>query len=131
MACTTSSIGFDWQNDLPQFMEMLTEYAFGATVGKPGVGYLNFLLQITPDCDCVPWSDAPIVPDVGILASTDPVAIDAASLDLVNQQQGLPGHSPCQQSAAWAGQVQRRLERDTRIDTDHVWGRDWTRNKLV
>jgi hypothetical protein len=72
-------------------MEMLTEYAFGATVGKPGVGYLNFLLQITPDCDCVPWSDAPIVPDVGILASTDPVAIDAASLDLVNQQQGLPG----------------------------------------
>jgi len=90
MACTTSSIGFDWKNDLPQFMEMLTEYAFGATVGKR-VGYLNFLLQITPDCDCVPWSDAPIVPDVGILASTDPVAIDAASLDLVNQQQGLPG----------------------------------------
>jgi uncharacterized Fe-S center protein len=90
-ACTTSSIGFDWKNDLPQFMEMLTEYAFGATVGKRGVGYLNFLLQITPDCDCVPWSDAPIVPDVGILASTDPVAIDAASLDLVNKQQGLQG----------------------------------------
>jgi len=31
------------------------------------------------------------VPDVGILASTDPVAIDAASLDLVKKQQGLPG----------------------------------------
>jgi len=89
--CTSSSIRYDWENDLPQFMEMLTEYAFGATVGKKGVGYFNFLLQITPDCDCVPWSDAPIVPDVGILASTDPVAIDAASLDLVNQQQGLPG----------------------------------------
>jgi len=91
MACTTSSIGFDWEHDLPQFMEMLTEYAFGATVGKRGVGYLNFLMQITPDCDCVPWSDAPIVPDVGILASRDPVAIDAASVDLVNQQQGLQG----------------------------------------
>jgi uncharacterized protein len=90
-ACTTSSIGFDWKNDLPQFMEMLTEHAFGATVGKHGVGYLNFLLQITPDCDCVPWSDAPIVPDVGILASTDPVAIDAASVDLVNRQRGIPG----------------------------------------
>jgi hypothetical protein len=46
-ACTTSCIGFDWKNDLPQFLEMLTEYAFGATVGKR-VGYLNFLLQITP-----------------------------------------------------------------------------------
>jgi len=43
MACTTSSIGFDWKNDLPQFMEMLTEYAFGATVGKR-VGYTQFPL---------------------------------------------------------------------------------------
>jgi hypothetical protein len=36
----------------------------------------------------VPWSDTPLVPDIGILASTDPVAIDQASLDLVNKQQG-------------------------------------------
>ena len=49
---------------------------------------MNFLIRITPDCDCFPFSDAPIVPDIGILASTDPVAIDAASFDLVNQQQG-------------------------------------------
>ena len=51
-------------------------------------GYINFLLNITPDCDCVPWSDAPIVPDIGFLASTDPVAIDQVSYDLVNQQLG-------------------------------------------
>jgi len=89
--CETSSISYDWEHDLQRFVEMLTEYAFGATAGKRGVGYLNFLLQITPDCDCVPWSDAPIVPDVGILASTDPVAIDAASVDLVNGQRGIPG----------------------------------------
>jgi len=91
MACTTSSISYDWEKDLRVFMEMLTEYAFGATSGKHAIGYFNFLLQITPDCDCVPWSAAPIVPDIGVLASTDPVAIDAASRDLVNQQQGLPG----------------------------------------
>jgi hypothetical protein len=36
----------------------------------------------------VPWSDVSLVPDIGILASTDPVAIDQASLDLVNEQQG-------------------------------------------
>jgi uncharacterized Fe-S center protein len=89
--CSTCSISYDWEHDLQRFVEMLTEYAFGATVGKRGVGYLNFLLQITPDCDCVPWSDAPIVPDVGILASTDPVAIDAASVALVNGQRGIPG----------------------------------------
>jgi len=37
----------------------------------------------------VPWSDCAIVPDIGILASTDPVAIDQASYDLVNRQAGL------------------------------------------
>jgi len=37
----------------------------------------------------VPWSDAPIVSDIGILASRDPVAIDQASYDLVNRQMGL------------------------------------------
>jgi uncharacterized Fe-S center protein len=89
--CATSCITYDWENDLQRFVEMLTEYAFGASVGKRSVGYLNFLLQITPDCDCVPWSDAPIVPDIGILASKDPVAVDAASVDLVNRQRGIPG----------------------------------------
>ncbi|MCE5214918.1 MAG: DUF362 domain-containing protein, partial [Methanobacterium sp.] len=44
--------------------------------------------EITPDCDCVSWSDAPIVPDIGILASDDPVALDTACYDLVNQQEG-------------------------------------------
>jgi len=90
MRCTTSSISFDLERYGRTFIEMLTEYAFGATSGK-AIGYFNFLLQITPDCDCVPWSDAPIVQDIGILASIDPVAIDAASVDLVNRQQGLPG----------------------------------------
>jgi hypothetical protein len=52
---------------------------------------MNFLTHITPDCDCVPWSDAQIVPDIGILASKDPVAIDAASFNLVNGQAGIPG----------------------------------------
>ena len=48
-------------------------------------------MNITPDCDCLPWSDASIVPDIGILASKDPVAIDHASYDLVNSQAGLEG----------------------------------------
>ena len=70
----------------------MAEYALGAIRGKEGkVGFMNFLINITPDCDCVPWSDAPIVPDIGIVASKDPVAIDAASFDLVNRQMGLAG----------------------------------------
>jgi uncharacterized protein len=89
-ACPSEAIDIDWEHDIPEFLECITEYAAGAIKGKEDrVGYINFLLKITPDCDCVPWSDAPIVPDIGILASKDPVALDQVSYDLVNRQKGL------------------------------------------
>ena len=88
-ACPEHAIDIDWETEIPQFMERMVEYAYGAVLGKEQrTGFMNFLIRITPDCDCFPFSDAPIVPDIGILASRDPVAIDAASFDLVNQQQG-------------------------------------------
>jgi uncharacterized Fe-S center protein len=87
--CEPKAVTIDWATELEPFNERIAEYALGAVIGKPGrVGYFNFLMNITPDCDCVPWSDAPLVPDIGILASTDPVALDKASCDLVNGQPG-------------------------------------------
>lgn len=87
-ACPDSVINLDFEN-ISLFIEKMTEYAYGAVKNKQNkVCYINFLMNITPDCDCVPWSDAPIVSDIGILASNDPVAIDTASLDLVNEQCG-------------------------------------------
>lgn len=88
--CPVKAIGMNWESEATSFMEKMTEYAYGVAQSFQGkIGYLNFLTNITPDCDCVPWSDAPIVPDIGFLASTDPVAIDQASYDLVNKQIGL------------------------------------------
>ncbi len=88
-ACQSAAIDIDWETEIPDFMERMVEYAYGAVKAKSGkMGYMNFLIRITPDCDCFPFSDTPIVPDIGILASQDPVAIDAASFDLVNRQQG-------------------------------------------
>lgn len=49
------------------------------------VGFINFVQDVTPHCDCASPSGRPIVQDVGILASSDPVAIDKASLDLVDR----------------------------------------------
>jgi uncharacterized Fe-S center protein len=86
--CPESAIDLDWDK-MEIFMEKMIEYAYGAVKNKKdGVFYLNFLMNITPDCDCDPWSDLPLVPDIGILASKDPVAVDNASYGLVNQQQG-------------------------------------------
>jgi len=51
--------------------------------------FINFATHVTPACDCYGHSDAPIVQDVGIFASTDPVALDQACVDRVNAQRGL------------------------------------------
>ena len=65
--------------------EKIVEHFAGAVAGKEGkVVYLSFLTNMSPDCDCWNFSDAAVVPDLGVLASTDPVAIDAAAVDLVN-----------------------------------------------
>jgi len=65
------------------------------TIGRDRLFNLNFLVEVGWLCDCEHreqgWSDLPIVPDIGILASSDPVAIDVASVDLVNQAPGIPG----------------------------------------
>jgi len=93
--CQSKAIGIDWVTDLPLFMERMTEYAYGAVQGKEGrIAYINALVNITPDCDCVGWSDTPLVPNIGLLASTDPVALDQACFDLVKQAQGYDGSGP-------------------------------------
>jgi len=52
--------------------------------------HINFLLKITPECDCLKWTDNSIVQDIGLAASVDPVALDQASWDLVTAQPSLP-----------------------------------------
>ena len=50
---------------------------------------MDFAMDITPVCDCYGWTDTPIVNNLGILASYDPVAIDKACIDLMNEAPGL------------------------------------------
>lgn len=88
--CTQKAMELDWTAEIPEFVERLTEYALGAVKSKQNkVGYMSFIMNVTPDCDCMSWSDRPIVRDVGILASKDPVALDHACYDLVNAQEGI------------------------------------------
>jgi uncharacterized Fe-S center protein len=53
------------------------------------VAFINFVQDVTQSCDCVAPSGLPVVPDIGIPASTDAVAIDKASLDLIAQSKPL------------------------------------------
>ncbi len=89
--CPTEAIPIRWKTDARIVQEKTAEYALAALHGKETkCGFMNFLIRVSPDCDCFSWNDASFVPDIGILASTDPVAIDQASVDLVNQAPGLP-----------------------------------------
>jgi uncharacterized Fe-S center protein len=99
--CEPKSIRIQWNEQAPLVMKKMAEYALGAVSGKAGkLLFVNFVTQVSPACDCYGYSDAPIVPDLGILAGTDPVALDQACADLVIQARGLPdtamahGHEP-------------------------------------
>ena len=93
--CPEKAISVDWETEIQPFMERMTEYAYGVVKGrKKNICYINFVLNVTPDCDCAPWSDMPLVPDVGILASTDPVALDQACFDLVSRAPSLTPDAP-------------------------------------
>lgn len=85
--CPNKAIDVRWGSDTALFQKKMVEYAFAALTGKKRRSvFLNFLINISPDCDCLPFNDAPVVRDIGIMASLDPVAIDQASADMVNQQ---------------------------------------------
>lgn len=94
IVCYNDAIDPDWDKgsvyNKEEVQQRIVEYAHGVAAPKGGkVCYFNFLLDVTPECDCEPWADHPIVKDIGVLASTDIVAIDQASVDLVNAQEGI------------------------------------------
>lgn len=91
-ACAYDAIKINWDSDPTSFQEKMVEHAQGVLNTKGDkVIYLSFLTNVTPECDCWKFSDAAIVPDIGVLASRDIVAIEQASLDMVKQAVGSDG----------------------------------------
>jgi uncharacterized Fe-S center protein len=68
----------------------IAEYAKAVLLDKPHF-HVNFIMNVSPECDCWHHNDAAIVPDLGIAASFDPVAIDQACADLVTRAPALAG----------------------------------------
>ncbi len=94
LICPNGAINVQWNKDIPLFQKKMAEYTFAVLKNKKGKAlFVNFVTHVSPACDCYGHCDAPIVSDVGIVASTDPVAIDQASADLVNRQ--IPAEGSC------------------------------------
>ena len=78
-----------WVGSPDSVQEKMTEYTAGILEKfKNKSAFINFITDVSENCDCYEFNSEPIVPDIGILASFDPVAIDQASIDLVNKTEG-------------------------------------------
>lgn len=87
IVCNFGALSITWNEGQARVQEKIAEYARGAILNKRCF-FINFLNHITPNCDCLSKKETPLLPDIGIMASEDPVAIDQASLDLVIKQGG-------------------------------------------
>lgn len=87
--CPENAVRYDWGADVVGFHEKMAEYALGVVKGwESKVVYLSFLTNITRSCDCLGSENEVRCKDIGVIGSTDPVAVDQAALDLVKQEHG-------------------------------------------
>ncbi len=90
--CPQGAIKVQWNEQAIPFMKKMAEYACAVLSNKAGRAiFVSFVQNVSPACDCYHFNDYPIVRDIGILASEDPVAIDQAAVELVNAEPTLPG----------------------------------------
>jgi uncharacterized Fe-S center protein len=89
--CRFEAITHDWSKDTRLLECNIAEHAKGVIKGKEGrAAFINFAMSITGDCDCMNLPDKRIVADIGILGSTDPVAVDQAAMDLMEKTANKP-----------------------------------------
>ena len=79
----------------------IAEYAYAVVNGKPSF-HISFIMNVSPNCDCWNHNDAALVPDIGIAASFDPVALDCACADLVIAAPSLKGNAISDKDSAHA-----------------------------
>jgi uncharacterized protein len=87
--CPPNAIKIDWSAETAYVMKRTAAYAAAIMERlKQRVCFISLLNHITTHCDCLGDTGSPLIPDIGIVASSDPVALDQASIDLVNEMAG-------------------------------------------
>ena len=88
--CRFGGVEYNWGEEDEVLQKSMAEHALGVLKTKVGkAAFFIFLISVTKDCDCFSTADMRnVVKDIGIVASTDPVAVDKAALDLVETRGG-------------------------------------------
>lgn len=91
MACPHDAVHIEAES-IPVYQECVVEAAHTVLNKLRGKAFfINFLQSVTPQPDEYPYSDIPFVPDLGIIASDDPIAVDWATYQMIVQSPGIPG----------------------------------------
>ena len=88
--CPKDAVRIDWDETTTNLNCKIAEYTKAVVDGRPCF-HISLVIDVSPNCDCRPENDMAIVPNVGMFASFDPVALDMACVDAVNAQTPLRG----------------------------------------
>lgn len=99
----------------------MAEYAQAVCQDRPCF-HINLVMDISPNCDCHAENDAPILPDIGMFASFDPVALDQACVDACQKQQPLPNSQLADNLAKpdWHHHHDHFLDSNPRVNWDET-----------
>ena len=87
--CRYDAVEYNWGVGSETLQKRMAEYAYGGIKDKQGkCFFINVLVDMTTECDCMELNQSKCIPDMVILASRDPVAIDKATLDLTIKANG-------------------------------------------
>ncbi len=92
--------------------ERIAEYSEAILHGKSAF-HISFVMNVSPNCDCWPNNDAPVVADIGIFASLDPVALDQACVDAVNAAPCVGGTALTDKNYSGSGEKFGHIHPDT------------------
>lgn len=97
-ACNFDAIDFARRGANADLNRRMAEYAKAVVYGRPSF-HVNIVVDVSPNCDCHSGNDAPMLPDIGMFASFDPLAVDQACADACLAQEPLPNTQLTEQMA--------------------------------
>ena len=113
--CPKDAVQINWDESTTNLNYKIAEYTKAVVDGRPCF-HISLVIDVSPNCDCHSENDMPIVPNVGMFASFDPVALDMACVDAVNAQTPLRGSA----ADGEAGHVHEH-DHFQRIHPDNNW----------
>ena len=88
--CPKDAIAADFADSIAMLNYKMAEYAYAVCKDRPCF-HISLICDVSPNCDCHSENDIPIIPNIGMLASFDPVALDQACADLCNKMPVMQG----------------------------------------